>query len=359
MIMQNERLIYEKLERRKSFMSRMFFPRLSSFFFIMFCAATFLLVAQRANAGFGDSEQAPVVVEADDIVAGFWDLRDRESFFQVTNSGGLPITVHVQVWNASEAGFTNVCREFDFFDTYTGNDTHIYNLRDLQTNDGSEINPPPLENGHGYIYVSVTGGSGCTEDKVLLANQRIIDTLGGYEYRNTALGMSDALNGTDTDVYGFNFSSENDTTFSDVVPIIVGIDAGESVCRQEPLISGVLVNTVTLNENRQSCAPLTLGCTSTGRGIEAPDPVLVDVGINNALVNSRGYPSLCTDTTPDGWTLLQYVTRDLDESACGPQGGDFFKVCGGMVGINNNDGTGSMEAWTALDRTLDYFDFND
>jgi hypothetical protein len=359
MIMQDDRLFYENLERRKSYMLRMFFSKLSSFVFIMFCVTSFLLIAQQAKAGaLNPSSQAPVVVEADDILAGFWDLRNRESFFQVTNVTGGGITVHVQVWNASEVGFTDRCREFDFFDSYTGNDTHIYILSDLETNDGSVINPPPFDDGHGYIYVSVTG-DGCTDNKAIIANHRIIDIPGGYEYRSAALGLHDAFDEVDTDVYGFNFNSQNDTTFSDVVPIIVDLDVADAICRQEPLGSSVLTNTVTLAEIRQSCAPLTVGCKS-GPNTEPvpafPDPVLVDLGINNALVKSRGGTELCTDTTPDGWVLLEYVSQFGDPIGCGPA--EHQKSCGGLVGINNGDGTGSMESWTALDRTLNYFDFD-
>jgi hypothetical protein len=361
MIMQDDRLFYENLERRKSYMLRMFFSRLSSFVFIMFCVTSFLLIAGPAKAGLGESDQAAVVVEADDIVVGFWDLRDRESFFQVTNVTGGAITVHVQVWNASEEGFTDRCREFDFFDSYTGNDTHVYNISDLQTNNGSVINPPDLTDGHGYIYVGVSGASGCTGDKALIANHRIIDIPGGYEYRSAALGVSDDGDGVDTDTYGFNFNSANGTTFSDVVPVIGFPDVSGDFCRQVPDVSGIITNTVTLGEVRQSCAPLIVGCKPQPQGEAVGiDPVLVDLGINGALVNSRGYPSLCTDTTQDGWTLTQYIRAQFlqfpEESQCWASGGG--KFCTGLVGINNGDGTGSMEAWTALDRRLDYFDLD-
>jgi hypothetical protein len=355
MIMQDERLVYENLERRKSNMLRMLSSRLSGVVLIIFLVGSFLAITGQANAGL----QAPVVVEADTEVAGFWDLRNRQSFFQVTNVSGGAIVVHVQVWNASEEGFSDRCREFDFFDSYTGNDTHVYDLSNLQTNDGTVINPPPLDDGHGYIYVSVDTG-GCDDDtNFLIANHRIIDVDGRYEYRSAALGLD--FGDVNTDTFGFNFNSENDTTFSDIVPIIVEEDFGSGVCRHEPRASNVLVNTVTVGENRQSCAPLVIGCkptTQTGQDQAAlPNPVLVDLGINNALVNSRGYPSLCTDTTPDGWMILEYTNQFLNGGyGCGPN--SHTKSCGGLVGINNDDGTGSMESWTALDRELDYFDLD-
>ncbi|MCH6574106.1 MAG: putative sulfate/molybdate transporter, partial [Bacteroidetes bacterium] len=65
-----------------------------------------------------------------------FDLRDRETFLQFTYQDdfelGLPLRAHVQIFDVS-----NNCNENNFFDTFTPNDTHIYNMRDIQTNDGN------------------------------------------------------------------------------------------------------------------------------------------------------------------------------------------------------------------------------
>ena len=39
--------------------------------------------------------------------------------------------IHIQIFNVAD----DLCDENNFFDTYTPNDTHIYNLRDILTND--------------------------------------------------------------------------------------------------------------------------------------------------------------------------------------------------------------------------------
>ena len=74
-----------------------------------------------------------VETDRDDFVlVGFFDLRQRESFIQVTNTQDDPAFVHIQIFNVADN-----CNENNFFDNYTPNDTHTYNLRDIQTNDGN------------------------------------------------------------------------------------------------------------------------------------------------------------------------------------------------------------------------------
>ena len=62
----------------------------------------------------------------------FFDLRNRESFVQVTNVDGENQNLHIQIFNVADN-----CNENNFFDLYTGNDTHIYNMRNILTNDGN------------------------------------------------------------------------------------------------------------------------------------------------------------------------------------------------------------------------------
>jgi len=75
-----------------------------------------------------------------------FDLRDRETFIQFTYEGVTPFRnnepplslqelagrAHVQIFDVS-----NNCNENNFFDVYTANDTHDYNMRDIVTNDGN------------------------------------------------------------------------------------------------------------------------------------------------------------------------------------------------------------------------------
>ena len=69
---------------------------------------------------------------AEDSAIYFFDLRDRETYIQLTNVLANDITVHIQIFDVN-----NDCIENNFFDTYTGNDTHVYNLRNILTNNGN------------------------------------------------------------------------------------------------------------------------------------------------------------------------------------------------------------------------------
>jgi len=79
-------------------------------------------------AGFNRSNTDAV----DSLLFYFFDLRDRESFIQLTNTDFENVIVHVQIFDVS-----NNCNENNFFDTYTGNDTHVYDLRNILTNDNN------------------------------------------------------------------------------------------------------------------------------------------------------------------------------------------------------------------------------
>jgi len=88
-----------------------------------------------AVPGFsGGSFIAPPTDGPDIILIGFFDLRDRETFIQVTNidEDSTGHNIHIQIFNVA-----NNCNENNFFDFYTPNDTHVYNLRDITTNDGN------------------------------------------------------------------------------------------------------------------------------------------------------------------------------------------------------------------------------
>jgi len=151
----------------------------------------------------------------------FWDLRERESFFQVTNTSNSPITVHVQIFDVP--GEPN-CDEIDFDDTYTGLDTHVYFLDDIVLNDGTDVGPVFPDGGYGFIVVSVVDafGEADSSQSVIIGNFRVIDDE-GYEYRSNAAGFNDI---DEAFAYSFNFNDIDGTAFSDVVGIFVQ-DAGD------------------------------------------------------------------------------------------------------------------------------------
>src|SRR5579885_3090194 len=175
----------------------------------------------------------------------------------VTDTSNKPVTVHVQVFNT-----VTDCSEFDFFDTYTGNDTHLYNVRHLDSNNGALTGPPPLDNGYGFIVVSTAGDT----DHGLTGSFRVVDST-GYEYRTNAADFEDfddISNGETvaTDFYTFNFNDVNGISLADVVGIVVDestIDSGTITELSAPTVTftPVLVNE---SENPFSCPPAVFSC---------------------------------------------------------------------------------------------------
>ena len=94
----------------------------------------------------------------------FFDLRDRESFVQVTSVNTLDRVLHIQIFDVG-----NNCNENNFFDTYTPNDTHVYNLRDIQTNDGNPSGVVLPDGAYGFVFID-----GIDRRTRIIGNFRII-----------------------------------------------------------------------------------------------------------------------------------------------------------------------------------------
>jgi len=90
----------------------------------------------------------PHTDSSDQILFGFFDLRERETFIQVTDvgTGSAGHNVHIQIYDVS-----NNCNENNFFDLYTVNDTHVYNLRDIKTNDGNDSGVVLPDGAYGFL----------------------------------------------------------------------------------------------------------------------------------------------------------------------------------------------------------------
>ena len=122
----------------------------------------------------------------------YWDLRDRDSYVQVSYNKfqaftsspppAVNLDLHIQIFVTN-----SFCNEFDFFDEYTPEDTHIYNLRNIQTNDGNPSGIVLSDNTFGFVVVTVMDASGEADDSqpFLAGNFRIVDN-DGYEYRSVA-----------------------------------------------------------------------------------------------------------------------------------------------------------------------------
>ncbi len=255
-----------------------------------------------------------------------WDLRARNTFVQVTNTGALPITVHVQVFNAA-AG----CPEIDFYDTYTANDTHVYDLRGLTRNNGIALNAALPDGGFGIVVVTNVAGvdgpalGGSFGDFVLTGNYRIIDAA-GYEYRSNADSFINAITFVNPNAT-FNFNSVDGANASDVIGIVIA-DAGTGFIEVNaaPGISATFdVDQIDAAEQPLSCEDFTFSCSASN----------FNVGINDVLPNSRIGNRLCPGfSEPTG--VIIFTLEDTD--------GDPNYITG-FVGLNNGDGTGSMDTW--------------
>lgn len=361
--------------------------------------ALFLLLPSGAQAGIPGDLPAPWISHQNTetkswVLYSYWDLRDRETLVQVTNPTPFNVAIHVQVFDSNQN-----CLEFDFQDTLTGFDTHVYNLRSLDRNNGVPLAAPDLSNGYGFVAISVvTDVAGCiiSDEEFgcpfdpnlgLIGNFRIIDDA-GYEYRTNSVGISrqELFAGDDDDGflnfistvasgYHFNFNSISGTPqFSDVVgiPSIISINPTTGVIEVfagSPIFAGfrpVMYDTI---ENPISCPQVAFACAQNANFIR--DTLLeltgltatvgFNLGVNQAIPNSRGSDPMCLGTDPAGWMDIDNLVFFFDPA--GQIIEPFLTVLGnffvGFVGLNNGSDRGSMDSWWHRACVADVKDFLD
>jgi len=303
--------------------------------------AILLLLPVQAFAGHFDISETD---SGSMQLSSFFDLRDRESFVQVTNTGSIPATLHIQVFNVDQD-----CNENNFYDEYTGNDTHNYNLRNILRNDGNPSGVVLPENAYGIVVITSVLGVGLDSvplipaNEVLIGNFRILDN-NGYEYRTNSAGYDEDQPQQGNDSFTFNFNSEAGVTLSDIINITlddVGSDSVEVVA--DPVNQWVAfdVNIFDLNEVAFSCRNVIFAC------IDQDNPRLEELlevvgdasvasfeyGINNAVPHSKGGELLCPgNVISEGFVNMQTINDDESSTF-------------GFVGLNNGNGRGSMDAW--------------
>jgi len=255
----------------------------------------------------------------------FYDLRDRESFVQVTNTGSAA-TLHVQVFDVS-----NLCNENNFNDTYTPNDTHMYNMRDIQTNNGNDSGVVLPDNAYGFVVITVVQGIGQPTDEsgVIIGNFRVLDNA-GYEYRANSQGFKegDPIGGQ----YHINYTTAGGITRSDIVGITVNnLLSGEVTTAGSSVTFDT--NIYNLNEVPFSCSDTTFSCTEN----------TFEYGINNAIPHSRDKAVLCgSNNVPEGFVKLEVINDRLSTT----------EAFAGFAGINTgNNSRGSMDSLIAV-RTI-------
>lgn len=258
-------------------------------------------------------------------LVGYWDLRDRDTFFQVTNTSGEDIRVHIQIFDVS----TN-CAEFDYFDTLTPRDTHVYDVSQLDRNNGAALAAPDLSGGHGIIGVTVVDSSDdFVNDRFITGNFRILDGA-GYEYRTNFAGDDD--DSDNNDIWRANFNGVDGSVFTDFV--VIAFDRIDSPGSIDPQTENYNVKLLDEHENPLSCPDSVIGCEFDSDGLGN----VINFGINQAVTNSKGGPSLCLGTDSAGFVELHSDDDSSENYAL-------------FIGLNNNAGSGSMDSIISVDDT--------
>ncbi len=289
----------------------------------------------------------------------FFDLRERETFIQLTYPDSFSIGVnaiaHVQIFDVS-----NNCNENDFFDTYTVNDTHVYNLRDIQTNDGSPSGVNLPDGSYGIVAITLGTYTNGFFPGTAIGNLRIIDD-NGYEYRTNAQSINGEFTGDFSPFpqafMTFNFNSFSGVTLSDVVGLtFTGVfgnntfewDSSSIIPAFTPLDVDILDN----NETIFSCRDIIFSC------VDEDNPRLEELlefagsasvarfeyGINESIPHSKNGELLCPgNNISEGIVKLNYEPypsniNDFQANKAGP----FFL---GFIGLNNGNGRGSMDSF--------------
>ena len=284
-----------------------------------------------------------------DFLVYYFDLRDRETFIQLTYfenfAQGLSANMHIQIFDVS-----NNCNENDFFDVYTPNDTHVYNMRDIQTNDGNPSGVVLPDGGYGIVVVTFFPTAQIDWSIGLIGNMRILDD-NGYEYRtNAQVPLSNSIQTSPpidpNRFYSFNFNQEEGVVLSDIIGITLDERETEFGFEfiAEPLeaLYSLDVDIYDLNEVPFSCRDVIFSC------VDEDNPVLqtllesvgtanvasFEYGINNAIPHSRGSELLCPgNVVGDGIVVLRPEFQEAP-----------VPIFTGFVGLNNGNQRGSFDS---------------
>lgn len=324
-------------------------------------ALPILALPTQAMAGF--SGTLPLIDQTDtgvDRLIYYWDTRDRDTLFQLTNTSTSTLVVHIQIFNVGSGEV--VCEEVNWDDVYTMNDTHVYDIENLESNctadgiGGSDCDSAPspdLSNSYGFVSISYVSG----ENNAMIGLFRILDGPGGYEYRTNAAGEDFA--GSETVDFILNFNNVDGNNLSDVVGIVYQeidfdtvnagfLSANFGSGAGDPFTEGIpQVHIVDEFEDATSCSPTFFDCTvgSFNRGIDNSIPNSRQADLGNRICND----STLSETNDAGWLYLPFAGfNNFFGPVVGPPSqieNDIYFV--GFLGLNNGNGTGSMDSWLA------------
>ncbi len=308
------------------------------------------------------SDNYPYVTQTDtgsDRIVAFWDMRGRESFVQVTNTSSEKINIHVQIFDIMNP--LSECFECNFNDMLTPNDTHVYDMQGMMTN---QIFPPftPMApravcggitgNSFGFMVITFTGVTGGGNVWApLIGMFRVIDDL-GYEYRANAPAEQHEgkgrILGNNTIV---NFSLANGNLLSDLVGIVYATTGDPTRVEAGPGIGAAFDPIMSYDdgEHDTSCPPTLFSCAE----------ITFDRGIDFSVPNSAGQINhLCLTAQLDAIGVSSaWLDMPFAGFLCRDENGDSIRCIDGqdapytnvwfhgLVGLNNGDGTGSIDSW--------------
>jgi hypothetical protein len=290
--------------------------------------AFLLVIPIKAKAGFITEPIDQTDTGANRLIY-YFDDHGRHTYIQLTNTSDEEVCVHIQIFAANDPSID--CREQDAEECLSAGDTNVYDMENL---------PFGLDytDQFGFVAVSIESGPSFS----LIGMFRILDD-NGYEYRSNAADST----GDNSFEEAFNILNFNDVTGnsnSDVVGISY-IETGPSQVFASPFIGTVFGSSgsqsdqnfiLNSSENAVSCSPVGFYC----------DSFEFSRGIDNSLPSTHGFDPICatsvlsTDTA--GWLFLPYDHSDCFDDNCGESTEVFFV---GFLGLNNGDGTGSMDSW--------------
>jgi len=345
--MNKRNLMNNTKTRRKGSMLQDILSKMK-FLFVLAVLMAMPILPMQAIAG-GPSFADGIIDDTDlgaERLVSFWDLRERESFVQVTNTSAAKINIHVQFYDVGSD--LSECNHCNFVDMLTPNDTHVYNIRDIVTNFDNVGKCPNINEGsYGFVVISHDpAGEDPRIDYPLIGMFRVIDDL-GYEYRTNSAGKF-IENGIDYELDShFNFSSANGNNLSDLVGITYSSITARAVAAPGVTAHfggiGDMFDDIMIfdeNESGTSCGQKTFSC-AVGN---------FDRAIDSSLPNSKGLNNQICDadilfTNTSGWVNLPFAgftcSGILDNNGSCVGEPNFV----GFLGLNNGDGTGTMDSF--------------
>jgi hypothetical protein len=333
-------LINDTKTRRKS---SMLLDSLSKIKYLLVLAVLLVLpmLAALPMQAMASLEKLEQTDEGTDRILAFYDTRGRESFIQVTNTTCETINIHVQIYDIDTG--SNGCEECNFTDTLSCFDTHVYNIQDMRTNGIPTISPPkpsvPACDGpktYGVLAITSLASVGL---EPLIGMFRIIDD-NGYEYRANTAGEDPENDTVRRDI--INFSVANGHNLSDVVGI--AYQGSSSRIWMGPTLLATFTDIFSWDDAEfpTSCSDTSFTCAAG----------FLDKGIDNSVPNSKGNADdICAtmqlDLHTSAWLEMGFLSMGCFNSigtsiTCIGSGNKHFA---GFVGLNNGDGTGSMDSW--------------